>query len=128
LLLLDPYLSASYVPATSDSREIAMTSAVTDSSFATDVLASQQPVIVDFWAEWCGPCKMIAPHLEELSAEYQGKVKIVKLNIDENQETAMRYGVRSIPTLILFKNGEPVDMKVGAGPKSDLQRWVQNAA
>jgi thioredoxin len=105
-----------------------MTTAVTDSNFAADVLASKEPVVVDFWAEWCGPCKMIAPHLEELSTELGGKVKIVKLNIDENQQTTIKYGVRSIPTLILFKDGEPVDMKVGAGPKSDLQKWIQNAA
>jgi len=104
-----------------------MTSAVTDSNFAADVLASSQPVVVDFWAEWCGPCKMIAPHLEELSAELNGSVKIVKLNIDENQNTAIRYGVRSIPTLIMFKNGEEFDRKVGAGPKSDLQKWIKNA-
>ena len=105
-----------------------MTTAVTDSNFAIDVLASREPVVVDFWAEWCGPCKMIAPQLEELSAELKGKVKIVKLNIDENQQTTIRYGVRSIPTLIMFKGGEPVDMKVGAGPKSDLQKWIHNAA
>jgi thioredoxin 1 len=105
-----------------------MTAAVTDANFATDVLASPEPVVVDFWAEWCGPCKMIAPHLEEISKDLGGKVKIVKLNIDENQQTTIRYGVRSIPTLILFKNGEPVDMNVGAGPKSDLQKWIQNAA
>jgi thioredoxin 1 len=105
-----------------------MTNAVTDSNFATDVLGAKEPVVVDFWAAWCGPCKIIAPHLEELSAELSGKVKIVKLNVDENQQTAIKYGVRSIPTLIIFKNGEPVDMKVGAGPKSDLQKWIQNAA
>ncbi len=105
-----------------------MTSAVNDSNFASDVLKSSEPVVVDFWAEWCGPCKMIAPQLEELSKEFNGRVKIVKLNIDENQQTAVRYGVRSIPTLIMFNNGEPVDMKVGAGPKSDLQKWIQNAA
>src|SRR5688572_28524374 len=104
------------------------TSAVNDASFATDVLGGSDPVVVDFWAEWCGPCKMIGPHLEELSGQLAGKVKIVKLNVDENQQTAIRYGVRSIPTLILFKDGEPVDMKVGAGPKSDLQKWIQNAA
>jgi len=101
---------------------------VTDDSFEPEVLQSPTPVLVDYWAEWCGPCKMIAPHLEELSKEFSGKVKIVKLNVDENQQTMMRYGVRSIPTLILFKNGEPVDMKVGAGPKSDLQKWIQAAA
>jgi thioredoxin 1 len=105
-----------------------MTAAVTDANFANDVLGSKEPVVVDFWAEWCGPCKLIAPHLEEISKDLGGKVKIVKLNIDENQQTTIKYGVRSIPTLILFKNGEPVDMKVGAGPKSDLQKWIQNAA
>jgi|SRR5687767_8022651 thioredoxin 1 len=104
-----------------------MTSAVTDANFAVEVLRAPEPVVVDFWAEWCGPCKMIAPHLEELSKELNGKVKIVKLNVDENQQTAIRYGVRSIPTLIMFRNGEPVDMKVGAGPKSDLQKWIQTA-
>jgi thioredoxin 1 len=107
---------------------IMATSAVTDSNFATDVLAASQPVVVDFWAEWCGPCKMIGPHLEEISGELAGKVKIVKLNVDENQQTAIRYGVRSIPTLIMFKGGEPVDMKIGASPKSELQRWIQSAA
>jgi len=105
-----------------------MTNAVSDASFDTDVLASAEPVVVDFWAEWCGPCKMIAPHLDEISKELHGQVKIVKLNIDENQQTAIKYGVRSIPTLIMFKNGEPVDMKVGASPKSDLQKWISTAA
>ena len=105
-----------------------MTNAVSDASFDTDVLGSAKPVVVDFWAEWCGPCKMIAPHLEEISTEFDGQVKIVKLNIDENQQTAIKYGVRSIPTLIMFKNGEPVDMKVGASPKSDLQKWISTAA
>jgi len=105
-----------------------MTTHVSDANFGEEVLSSKEPVLVDFWAEWCGPCRAIAPVLEELSSELQGKVKIVKLNVDENQQTMMRYGVRSIPTLILFKNGEPVDMKVGAGPKSDLQKWIQAAA
>ena len=104
------------------------TNAVTDANFAIDVLGADKAVLVDFWAEWCGPCKMIAPQLEELSKEFEGKVKIVKLNVDENQQTAIRYGVRSIPTLIMFKGGEPVDMKVGAGPKSDLQKWIANAS
>jgi thioredoxin 1 len=105
-----------------------VTTAVSDASFATEVLGAKEPVIVDFWAEWCGPCKMIAPHLEELSQEMSGRVKIVKLNVDDNQQTAIRYGVRSIPTLIMFKNGEPVNMKVGAGPKSDLKKWIETAA
>ena len=105
-----------------------MTTQVSDANFGEEVLSSKEPVLVDFWAEWCGPCRAIAPVLEELSSELQGKVKIVKLNVDENQQTMMKYGVRSIPTLILFKNGEPVDMKVGAGPKSDLQKWIQAAA
>ncbi len=101
---------------------------VSDDQFETEVLNSSEPVLVDFWAEWCGPCKMIGPSLEEISNELAGKVKVVKLNIDENQQTAIKYGVRSIPTLIMFKNGEPVDMKVGAGPKSDLQKWIQTAS
>ena len=105
-----------------------MTTHVSDANFGEEVLNSKEPVLVDFWAEWCGPCRAISPVLEELSSELAGKVKIVKLNIDENQQTTIRYGVRSIPTLILFKNGEPVDMKVGAGPKSDLQKWIQAAA
>ena len=104
------------------------TTPVTDASFESDVLNAAEPVVVDFWAEWCGPCKMIGPALEEISDELAGRVKIVKLNVDENQNTAIRYGVRSIPTLIMFKNGEPADMKIGAVPKSDLQKWVVGAA
>ncbi len=102
--------------------------AVSDDNFETDVLGASEPVVVDFWAEWCGPCKMIGPQLEELSEEMAGKVKFVKLNVDENQQTAIKYGVRSIPTLIMFKGGEAVDMKVGAGAKSDLQKWIEKAA
>ena len=93
-------------------------------NFQSDVLQASEPVVVDFWAEWCGPCKMIAPALEEISAELQGKVKVAKLNIDENPELAARYGVRSIPTLMLFKNGEVADMKVGAAPKTALSAWI----
>jgi thioredoxin 1 len=101
---------------------------VSDDNFETDVLGASGPVVVDFWAEWCGPCKMIGPQLEELSEEMAGKVKFVKLNVDENQQTAIKYGVRSIPTLILFKDGEAVDIKVGAGAKSDLQNWIEKTA
>lgn len=103
------------------------TEAVSDSSFDQDVIQSDTPVVVDFWAEWCGPCKMIGPSLEEISNEMGEKVKIVKLNIDENNETAIKYGVRSIPTLIMFKNGEAASMKVGASPKSDLTKWINDS-
>lgn len=97
---------------------------VTDANFQEEVLNSGEPVLVDFWAEWCGPCKAVAPILDELSTELAGKVKIVKLNVDENPSTMTKYGVRSIPTMIIFKNGEPVDMKVGAGPKASLSQWL----
>ncbi|NBN64981.1 thioredoxin [Microvirga tunisiensis] len=103
------------------------TSKVTDASFDADVLNSSEPVVVDFWAEWCGPCKMIAPALEEISEEMAGKVKIAKINIDENQAMAMKYGVRSIPMLILFKNGEPMATQVGAAPKGKIADWIRNA-
>ncbi|MEO1102505.1 MAG: thioredoxin [Pseudomonadota bacterium] len=100
---------------------------VTDTSFQDDVIQSNEPVVVDFWAEWCGPCKMIAPSLEEIASEMDGKVKIAKLNVDENQETAMKYGVRSIPTLIMFKNGEPASTQVGAAPKGKLVDWIKSS-
>ncbi|WP_300975466.1 thioredoxin TrxA [Sphingomonas sp. LHG3406-1] len=102
-----------------------MTKNVTDQSFATDVLGADKPVLVDFWAEWCGPCKMIAPALEELSQTMGDKVTIAKLNIDENPDTPGKYGVRGIPTMLLFKNGEPVAQKVGALPKSQLAAWLE---
>ena len=101
---------------------------VDNANFKSEVLESTQPVVVDFWAEWCGPCKMIGPSLEEISNELDGKVKIVKLNIDENPELAAKFGVRSIPTLAVFKAGEVVDIAVGAKPKSALSAWINSAA
>jgi len=100
---------------------------VTDSSFQADVLGAPGPVLVDFWAEWCGPCRMIAPSLEELSNELGEKVTIAKLNIDENPEAPAKYGVRGIPTMILFKDGAPAATKVGAEPKSRIQGWLEGA-
>jgi thioredoxin 1 len=100
---------------------------ITDSSFADDVLKSDTPVVVDFWAEWCGPCRMIGPALEEISTELAGKVKVVKLNIDENPATAAQFGVRSIPTLLMFKDGQQVSNHVGAAPKSRLSQWIESA-
>ncbi|HET9536622.1 MAG: thioredoxin [Mesorhizobium sp.] len=100
---------------------------VDKSNFQSDVLLASEPVIVDFWAEWCGPCKMIAPALEEIAAELGGKVKIAKLNIDENPELAAQFGVRSIPTLMIFKSGEVADIKVGAAPKTALSHWINTA-
>ena len=106
-----------------------MAQQVTDANFEQEVLKSSEPVLVDFWAEWCGPCKAIAPVLDELSSELAGKVKIVKLNVDENPNTTIQYGVRSIPTMILFKGGEAADMKVGAGtPKAGLSKWLEGHA
>jgi thioredoxin 1 len=95
---------------------------VTDANFESEVLKSDQPVLVDFWAPWCGPCRMVAPIVDELSDEYAGKVKFVKLNTDENVGTAARYGIRSIPTLLVFKAGEPVGQIIGFRPKSDLKK------
>jgi thioredoxin 1 len=104
-----------------------MTAKVTDASFQTDVLDSTGPVVVDFWAEWCGPCRMIAPALEEISKELEGKVKIVKLNVDENPGVAGQLGIRSIPTLMLFKGGKVASQKVGAAPKGELQKWISSS-
>lgn len=100
---------------------------VTDATFDTDVLKSSTPVLVDFWAEWCGPCRQIAPALEDLSKDMADKVTVAKVNIDENPGSPGKYGVRGIPTLILFKNGQPVATKIGALPKSKLYEWVQSS-
>src|SRR3546814_4364138 len=99
------------------------TKAITDASFQADVIDSDTPVLVDFWAEWCGPCKMIGPSLEEISDELAGKVVIAKINIDANPAAPGQYGVRGISTMILFQNGEIADTKVGAGPKSAIKGW-----
>ena len=98
----------------------------TDSTFESEVLSSDQPVLVDYWAEWCGPCKMIAHILDEISSEYDGKLKIAKLNIDENPETPPKYGIRGIPTLMLFKNGNVEATKVGALSKSQLTAFLDS--
>jgi len=97
---------------------------VSDTNFDAEVLKSKEPVVVDFWAEWCGPCKMIAPALEEIAGSLNGKVKIVKLNVDENPATAQKYGIMSIPTLMLFKNGELASRQVGAAPRQKLEQWI----
>jgi thioredoxin 1 len=97
---------------------------VTDQSFQSDVLDSKTPVVVDFWAEWCGPCRMIAPSLEELASEYDGKVIVAKMNIDENPQTPTRYGVRGIPTLMIFRNGQVAATKIGALPKTKIKEWI----
>jgi thioredoxin 1 len=102
------------------------TTHVTDASFDQDVLKSDGPVLVDFWAEWCGPCRMIAPALEEIAKEMGGKLTVAKVNIDENPNTPTKYNVRGIPTLILFKNGQIAGTKVGALPKSKLAEWINS--
>ncbi len=99
---------------------------VTDDSFENEVLQSSEPVLVDYWAEWCGPCKMIAPVLDEIAGEYEGRVKIAKLNIDDNPNTPPRYGIRGIPTLMLFKDGEVEATKVGAVSKSQLTAFIDS--
>jgi thioredoxin 1 len=109
-------------------KEVFMSTAkVTDATFESDVIKSAEPVVVDFWAEWCGPCKMIGPSLEELAKDYAGKVKIVKLNVDENPAVAGKLGIRSIPTLMLFKDGKVAAQKVGAAPKGELAKWINGA-
>ncbi len=99
----------------------------TDATFQGDVLDNETPVLVDFWAPWCGPCRMVAPIVEELAEEYDGRVKFVKLNTDENPKVAGKYGIRSIPTLLVFKGGEPVSQIVGFRPKSDLAKRLEEA-
>lgn len=99
---------------------------VTDGSFEDDVLKSEKPVLVDYWAEWCGPCRQIAPALEELAQEFDEQITVAKINIDENRNTPMKYGVRGIPTLMIFKNGQIAATRVGAMPKSKLVEWVQS--
>ena len=97
---------------------------VSDASFAADVLESDVPVVVDFWAEWCGPCKQISPALEDIAGEMGGRITVAKLNIDDNPQTPAKYGVRGIPTLMLFKGGEVASMKVGALPKGKIVDWI----
>jgi len=96
----------------------------TDQSFDTEVLSSEVPVLVDFWAEWCGPCRMMTPTVDAIAADYQGRVKVGKVNVDENGGTAMRYNIRGIPTLLLFKGGKIVEQKVGAVGKTDVQKMI----
>ncbi|WP_455474164.1 thioredoxin [Bartonella sp. B30(2025)] len=99
---------------------------VDNSNFESEIINSSNPVVVDFWAEWCGPCKMIAPILDEISTEMHNKIKIAKINIDENPELATKYGVRSIPTLLMFKNGAVSSNMVGAAPKGRISEWIKN--
>jgi thioredoxin 1 len=97
---------------------------VSDATFDAEVLKAQEPVVVDFWAEWCGPCRMIAPALEEIAGTMAGRIKVVKLNIDENQGTATKYGIMSIPTLMIFKNGQPASRHTGTASRHKLEQWI----
>ena len=98
-----------------------------DAIFDSEVLKSESPVLVDFWAPWCGPCRILAPAVEEIANSYTGRIKVGKLNVDDNQETTMQYSIRSIPTLILFKNGKALDQIIGAVPKSEIEKMVKKA-
>ena len=104
-----------------------MTQEIKDSDFEQEVTNSNEPVLIDFWAEWCGPCRMLSPVIDQLSEEMKNKVKIVKMNIDENPETPSSLGVRGIPTLMLFKNGKQISTKVGAHPKNKLEEWINSS-
>lgn len=101
-----------------------MTKEITDSEFQEEVLNAKEPVLIDFWAEWCGPCKMLGPIIEQLSIEMKDKIKIVKMNIDNNPEAPSSLGIRSIPTMIIFKDGKPIATKVGALPKNSIKDWI----
>ncbi len=105
-----------------------MSHKVTDATFETEVLKASGPVVVDFWAEWCGPCRMLGPVLDEVAEELKGRVKVVKINIDDSPETPTRYGVRGIPTLMLFRDGQLVDTRVGGMPKGQLSSWIESNA
>ncbi|MCH7517906.1 MAG: thioredoxin [Candidatus Dadabacteria bacterium] len=100
---------------------------LSDSTFETEVVKSDLPVLVDFWAPWCGPCRAIAPLVEEISSSYEGKIKVGRMNVDENQSTTMKFGIRSIPTIIMFKDGEAVDQIIGAVPKGEIERVVEKS-
>lgn len=104
-----------------------MTKPIKDNEFESEVINSKLPVLIDFWAEWCGPCRMLAPILDQLSEEMGAKIKIVKMNIDENPETPSKFGVRGIPTMLLFKEGKQVATKVGVQPKNVLQEWINSS-
>jgi len=104
-----------------------MTKQIKDNEFESEVIHSKLPVLIDFWAEWCGPCRMLSPILDQLSEEMDGKVKIVKMNIDENPETPSKFGVRGIPTMLLFKEGKQIATKVGVQPKNTLQEWINSS-
>jgi thioredoxin 1 len=123
LLGFDAYLTVKFL----DQEANMATVAVTDATFDAEVRNSDIPVVVDFWAEWCGPCKMIGPVLEELSNDLEGKVKIVKVDVDSNPQAAVQMGVRGIPALFIFKDGEVVSNRAGAAPKAALQSWIQES-